>query len=70
MTTHIELAVRMLNEAAEFFNSVAEQNPQLEEKMKHTATRYHLAAELLNKDPHGSISAQESKAESSSEQAT
>ena len=55
MPSHIELAVRMLNDAAGFFNSLGEQNPQVKDQMAENANMYMHVAHLLEQDPQGSL---------------
>ena len=54
-TTHADLAVRLLRDAAGFFRSVAEQNEPLKEQMEDNANVYEQVAELLERDPAGTV---------------
>lgn len=55
MPTHVEMAVRLLSEAATFFRTVGEQNPALKEQMDQNANIYEQTAGLLQQDPNGEI---------------
>jgi hypothetical protein len=52
-TTHSDLAVRLLRDAATFFEAVGEQNPPLKEPMDENAEVFREVAELVNTDPTG-----------------
>ncbi|MBO9711927.1 hypothetical protein [Sphingomonas sp.] len=55
MTSNVELAARLLHDAATFFRNVAEQNPALGEQMRDNAKVYDHVAELVERDPFGTI---------------
>ncbi|HPF07848.1 MAG TPA: hypothetical protein P5120_14215 [Spirochaetota bacterium] len=55
MATHIDLAVKLLRDAAIFFRNVGEQNPELKEKMKDNADVYEQVADLVEFDPMGEL---------------
>ncbi len=49
--SHSELASRLLGDAAEFFDTLAEQNEPIREKMKQNAQAFRDVAVLVEKDP-------------------
>ena len=53
MPSHAELASKLLNDAATFFRTLAEQNEALTEQMTENATVFDQMAALLLKDPEG-----------------
>jgi len=53
MSTHAELAAKLLRDAAEFFRNVGEQNGPIEDQMQENANVYERVAELLEVDPQG-----------------
>lgn len=55
MPTHAELAGKLLSDAATFFRTLAEQNPDIQKEMTENATVFVQMAELLVNDPQGSI---------------
>lgn len=55
MTTHAELAARLLRDAAGFFRTVAEQNPPLKVAMTENADVFEEVADLVETDPSGII---------------
>lgn len=55
MMTHAELAAHMLREAAEFFRSVANDNPSLAEAMIESSGVYKKIADLVESDPMGEL---------------
>ncbi|MCB1683153.1 MAG: hypothetical protein R3E82_11390 [Pseudomonadales bacterium] len=54
-TTHAELAVHLLRDAAGFFRNVAEQNPHMSEQLNDNAAVYEQVADLLTQDPLATI---------------
>jgi len=58
-TTHTNLAVQLLRDAAGFFRNVGEQNPELKENMFDNANVYEEVAQLLEADPEGLIELEE-----------
>lgn len=54
-TTHAELAVRLLRDAAGFFRNVADQNPALSNQMRENADVYEEVAALLSTNPNGTV---------------
>ena len=55
MESHINIAGRLLRDAAVFFQNIGEQNPPLKEQMEANATVYQQVADLLESDPHGQM---------------
>jgi hypothetical protein len=53
MPTHAEIAGKLLRDAAEFFRSVAEENPEIGEKLKESAVTFENVATLVEQDPTG-----------------
>ena len=53
--THGELAGRLLKDAADFFDTLAEQNEPLQEQMRENSDVFRQLAELVEKDPLGYI---------------
>lgn len=54
-TSHTELAIKLLRDAAGFFRNVGEQNFKLSAQMDDNADVYEQVASLLERDPHGEI---------------
>ncbi len=54
--THVQLAVRLLRDAAGFFRNVADQNPAVADQMRENADVYEEVAALLDDDPDGTVS--------------
>lgn len=57
MPTHAQLAAKLLRDAASFFRTVGEQNPPLKDQMNENAEVFEGVANLVEKDPTGSIEA-------------
>jgi len=55
MPTHSELASRLLVDAATFFRTLAEQNPELQEQMNENATVFEQMADLIVNEPQGRL---------------
>jgi len=55
MPSHAELAAKLLNDAATFFDNVALQNPEIGQQMMENAEVYRQVAELVAADPLGEI---------------
>jgi len=55
MATHVDLAAKLLKDAAIFFRNVGEQNAGLKGQMDDNADVYDQVAELLRTDPQGEI---------------
>lgn len=55
MATHAQLAAQFLRDAADFFQSMGEQNQPLKEQMAQYADTFRTVAELVEKDPNGHI---------------
>lgn len=55
MPTHAELSIRLLNDAAEFFTSLGENNEPLKEQMEENATVFAQMAALMEQDPQGEM---------------
>ncbi|MCB0476013.1 MAG: hypothetical protein KDC69_10070 [Flavobacteriaceae bacterium] len=58
-TTHVELAIQLLRDAAGFFRNVGEQNRPLKSEMFDNANVYEEVARLLEDDPEGTIKLEE-----------
>jgi hypothetical protein len=61
LATNVELAVMLLRDAAGFFRNVGEQNQGMLEQMNDNADVYDQVADLLEKDPLGHITVEESE---------
>jgi hypothetical protein len=55
MTTHSDLAARLLRDASQFFRTIGEQNEPIKEQMEENATVFEQVATLVEKDPTGII---------------
>jgi len=55
MPSHAELAAKLLNDAAVFFDNVAVQNPDIGQQMMENAEVYRQVATLVATDPLGTI---------------
>ena len=53
MSTHAELAAKLLRDAAGFFRNVGEQNEAIQDQMQENANVYERVAELVEADPEG-----------------
>lgn len=53
MTTHAEIAARMLRDAAAFFRTLGAQNPPLAPQMHENAAVFENVADLVEQDPNG-----------------
>lgn len=53
--THLELGIKLLNDASTFFEELGKQNPELNDQMQHNAGIYKQAAILLQQDPNGKL---------------
>lgn len=51
----VDLAIRLLRDAASFFESVADQNPDTGEGLPDTAEAYQMLADLLDDDPDAAL---------------
>jgi len=58
-TSNVELAIKLLRDAAGFFRNVGEQNPSLKIQMLDNADVYDQVADLLEDDPAGLIELEE-----------
>lgn len=58
MTTHAQLAARLLRDAANFFRTVGEQNEAISDQMTENATVFEQVASLVEQDPNGQIEEQ------------
>lgn len=58
-TSNVELAIKLLRDAAGFFRNVGEQNPSLKIEMFDNADVYDQVADLLEDDPAGLIELEE-----------
>ena len=58
-TTHIDLAARLLRDAAGFFRNVGDQNEPLKEQLDDNANVYEQVADLLERDPSGTVELEE-----------
>ena len=55
MPTHAELAVRLLNDAADFFDALGENNEPLKAQMSENSTVFEQMASLLEQNPQGEL---------------
>jgi hypothetical protein len=55
MATHADLAAKLLKDAAIFFRSIGDQNPEMKEQMDDNADVYEQVADLLINDPTGEL---------------
>jgi hypothetical protein len=55
MPTHAEIAGKLLRDAAEFFRSVADENPEIGDKLKESAATFENVATLVEQDPTGHL---------------
>lgn len=55
MSTHAQLAARLLRDAAGFFRTVGEQNAILKPQMDENADVFEQVAVLVEQDPNGKI---------------
>ena len=55
MTTHAELAAKLLRDGANFFRSVGAQNEPIKPQMEANAQTFDLVANLVEKDPLGEL---------------
>ena len=55
MPTHAELAVRLLNDAADFFTALGENNEPLKAQMDENSTVFEQMASLLEQNPQGEL---------------
>ncbi len=55
MTTHAELAARLLRDASAFFKTIGEQNPPLAEQMQENARVFEQVAALVETNPNGQL---------------
>lgn len=55
MPTHAELAGKLLFDAAAFFKTLAEQNPDIQKEMTENATVFEQMAALIGNEPNGTI---------------
>jgi hypothetical protein len=58
-TSHVELAVALLRDAAGFFRNVGEQNRSFKSEMFDNADVYDRVADLLDEDPTGLVELEE-----------
>jgi len=58
-TSNVELAIKLLRDAADFFRNIGEQNPSLKIEMFNNADVYDQVADLLVDDPAGLIELEE-----------
>lgn len=58
MPSHAQLAARLLRDAAQFFKTIGEQNPQLKTQMDENANVFDQVAALVEQDPNGVIEEQ------------
>ncbi len=58
-TSHVDLAIQLLRDAAGFFRNVGEQNGPLKTEMFDNAKVYEQVASLLEDDPQGLIDLEE-----------
>lgn len=55
MATHVQLAAKLLRDAATFFRNVGIQNEALQEQMEDNANVFEQVADLVEKDPMGQL---------------
>ena len=55
MPTHAELASKLLSDAADFFVTLGEQNPDLKDQMTENATVFKQMGALLLQEPEGAL---------------
>jgi len=55
MPTHAQLAARLLNDAAQFFRTIGEQNAPLAAQMEENANVFEQVAVLVEHDPNGEL---------------
>jgi hypothetical protein len=55
MPTHADLAARLLRDAAKFFRSLGENNPELKADMEDNADVFEQVADLVESDPYGEL---------------
>ena len=55
MATYAQIAAKLLRDAANFFRNVGDQNEPLKEQMHENAKIYDQVADLVEKDPGGSL---------------
>ena len=55
MATYAQLAAKLLRDAATFFRNVGAQNPALKDQMNDNASVYDQVADLLEKNPMGTL---------------
>jgi len=58
-TSYLDLAVRLLRDAAGFYRNVGEQNLPIKEQMFDNADVYEQVADLLEEDPSGVLELEE-----------
>jgi hypothetical protein len=56
MTTHAQLAARLLREAAHIYRTLGAEDPELREKTEEFAELYDQVADLVEDDPQGIVS--------------
>lgn len=54
-TTHAQIAARLLRDAAQFFQTIGEQNPPLAEQMQENSRVFVQVADLVENDPTGIV---------------
>jgi len=55
MTTHVELAAKLLREAATLFRSLGGPDPEMSRRLDDFAQVYEHVADLVEQDPNGDI---------------
>lgn len=55
MTTHVELAAKLLREAATLFRSLAGPDPEMTQRLDDFAQVYEQVADLVEQDPNGEV---------------
>jgi hypothetical protein len=55
MPTHADLAAKLLRDAAKFFRSLGENNPELKTDMEENADVFEQVADLVESDPDGEL---------------
>lgn len=54
-TTHAQIAARLLRDAAQFFETIGQQNPPLADQMQENSRVFSQVADLVENDPTGEI---------------
>ncbi len=55
MTTHADLAARLLRDAASFFRTLGNEQPVLKDQMEENADVFEKVADLVEAEPNGEV---------------